>query len=317
MLRALLLSLTTALAAMATAQNLVSNPSFEDTTHCVGWPPPQVEALHWYTANTATPDIWNCDLANPCGYHVMDPDDADIQAKGYKYAHDGDRFAGGFHWYGQGGASAREYLTTKLLEPLQAGTWYRVSMWCARPSGVNGAIDHIGVHFGPDSIHAPFPTTLPLIPQARLRDPDNAYLVDTSWVQIVDTIVASGGEQWLIFGTFEDEDAVDGIWLGWGGYPPTVYYYVDLVSVEPVQPSFLPEASPLRTVLAANGIQILWTGVADLDHLAVFDAAGRMVWQVPRPGGQRLFAVPDGLPAGVYLARVRVDSAAFVVRFVK
>ena len=186
MLKAFFLLLTNlALAAIATAQNLVMNPSFEDTTYCIGWPPPQVEAVGWHTANTATPDIWDCDTVNPCGYHVMDANAPGIGIIGYKYAYDGDRFAAGFHWYGYGSSNTREYLTSKLQQPLQAGQSYRVSIWCARPSGMNGVIDKIGVYFGPDSVYEPYPTTLPYMPQAELHDPLNPYIQDTSWTQLV------------------------------------------------------------------------------------------------------------------------------------
>ncbi|MBK6627341.1 MAG: hypothetical protein IPJ87_12035 [Flavobacteriales bacterium] len=67
-----------ALAAMATAQNLVPNPSFEDTTHCSLYQPPYEEAVGWYSANLATPDIWDCDTIAPCG-RFMDATDSGIQ----------------------------------------------------------------------------------------------------------------------------------------------------------------------------------------------------------------------------------------------
>lgn len=319
MLRALLLPLMNlALAAMATAQtNLVVNPSFEDTTHCLGWPPPKVEALHWYTANTATPDIWNCDLANPCGYHVMDPDNPDIQLQGYKPAYDGDRFAGGFQWYGPGSSNTRDYLTARLLQSLQAGVSYRVSMYCARPTGVNGAVDHIGVHFGPDSIHAPFPTTLPIVPQARLRSGTTQYLVDTDWVELADTIQATGNEVWITFGTFEDADDVDGIWLGWGGFPPAVYYYMDLVSVVAITDLSVGQRGSMIEGLIVQGSDIVWASDLPLEGLIMFDGSGRTVKTWGFTGARSRIPIPVELPAGVYIAAAMSANGRQAVRFVK
>ena len=321
MLKALLLYLTNlVLAVMATAQNLVPNPSFEDTTYCIGWPPPKVEALHWYTANTATPDIWNCDLVNPCGANLMDPDDGGIQIQGFKAAFDGDRYAAGYNWGGNGGSTGsntRDYLTAKLLQPLELNQRYRVTMWCARPSGINGAIDHIGVYFSPDSIHEQYPTTLPFTPQVRLRDPNSIYIENTDWVQLVDTFTATGDERWIIFGTFEDGGVVDGIWLGWGSFPPRAYYYVDLLSVVAVEPQSVPSLVGDASALSSDGSMIRWSGSIDLESLELFDSAGRLVKRDKVPIGQRQFSVPTGLPRGIYLAKGLAGGGQYVIRFVR
>lgn len=318
MLKALLLLLMNlALAAVAMAQNLVPNPSFEDTTYCVGWPPPQVEAMHWHTANTATPDIWDCDLSSICGYHLMDPSDPGIQQQGYKYAYHGDRFAGGYQWFGSGSSNARDYLSSRLTQPLQAGILYRVSMFCARPSGVNGAIAHIGVHLGPDSLYEPYPTTLPLVPQARLRAAATGYLTDTAWVEVADTITATGNEAWITFGTFEDADEVDGIWLGWGSYPPAVYYYMDLVSIVALNGQSVLEHGERGSLLDLQGTDLVWNGAAVLDDLVLVDGVGRVARKLNGSGSQTRYPVPSDLASGVYVAVAAAGHDRYSVRFIK
>ncbi|HQV38858.1 MAG: hypothetical protein IPL81_04230 [Flavobacteriales bacterium] len=307
-----------ALAGIATAQiNLVPNPGFEDTTYCSGWPPPQLEATSWYTANTATPDIWNCNVADPCGYHIMDPDDPSIQLQGYKYAYEGERFFGGYQWYGPGNSNARDYVTAKLLQPLEAGVAYKVSLFCAKPSGVNGAINAIGVYFGPDSVHAPFPTTLPFVPQAHLRSSTSAYIEDTDWQELADTIEAAGNEEWITVGTFADGDDVDGIWLGWGSYPPAVYYYMDLISVVAVTSQTVAPLNPDEHLLSVQGPDIVWSGGFNLDRLIVTDAAGRTVWVAGGSEGSKRFPIPSRLSAGAYIAIASTTNAQYVARFVK
>lgn len=307
-----------ALAAMATAQNLVSNPSFEDTTHCSLYQPPYEEAVGWYSANLATPDIWDGDTIAPCG-RFMDATDSGIQVKGYKTAYHGSRFAGGFHWYGPGGnAGTREYLTTRLRTDLVPNQAYRVSMYCARPKGHRRAIDHIGVYFGPDSIHEQLTTALHVTPQVELRDPMNQYLVDTSWVQLVDTFLALGGERWMVFGTFQNDDDVIGIDL-----PPlwpsdNAYYYVDAVAVEAVtvQALHLPAATSLRLWTSADCIR--WQGESILWEVVVLDTRGRLVLTIsPLPGNEGSIPLPTGLASGPYIVKAISSSGTWVTRFIR
>jgi len=247
----------------------------------------------------------------------MDPSNAGIQQQGYKYAFDGDRFAGGYQWFGPGSSNTREYLTARLTQPLQAGVNYRVSMFCARPSGVNGAIEHIGVHLGPDSLYEPYPTTLPLVPQALLRAAVHGYLSDTAWVEVADTITATGNEAWITFGTFEDADDVDGIWLGWGSYPPAVYYYMDLVSVVALTGQSVMEQNAGGSSLLVQGTDIVWNGEVILDELLLVDGAGRVVWNLSGSGSRTRYPVPEDLSSGIYIASARAGNARYWVRFIK
>lgn len=317
--RALLLHLMNlALAAMATAQNLVPNPSFEDTTRCSLYQPPYEEAVGWYSANLATPDIWDCDTIAPCG-RFMDATDSGIQIKGYKAAFDGSRFAGGFHWYGPGGtAGTREYLSTRLQTDLVSGQAYRVSMYCARPKGHRRAIDHIGVYFGPDSIHAQITTALPVTPQVELRDPMSPYLVDTAWTQLVDTFLAVGGERWMVLGTFQNDDEVIGIDLMPLWPSDDAYYYIDAVAVEAVtvQAVNSPLASILRLWSFAGHIG--WQGNAALWELLVLDTRGGLVLKVnPLPGNEGSIPLPPDLAEGPYIARATSSRGTSVLKFIK
>jgi len=319
MLKALLLLLMNlALAAMAMAQNLVLNPSFEDTTLCDVYDAIRTPAIRWYNANTATPDIWDCDTVRRCGNYIMDPTDSGVQFQGYKYAFDGDRFAAGYQWYGPNGSNTRDYFTSKLATPLTSGMSYVVTLWCARPSGMNGAIDHIGVYFGPDSLHEPYPTTIHLTPQVQLRDPNSTYISDTSWVQLTDTFLASGGEEWVIVGTFLDANDVDGISLSGGSQQPTTYYYIDLLSVEPLIGQAVAGVSRDQNSLKMEGSFMVWYGETDADDLVLFDATGKVVWRwrdaiVP----QGRYSIPEALALGPYVACAFVNGQRYVVRFVK
>lgn len=203
--RAFSLALSAALAAIATAQNnLVVNPSFEDTATCQGNVQCDLlRAAGWFNPNTATPDVYDCVLERNCG-QPMDANSLGIQAKGFQYSLDGLRHAGAFQWYGPGSSYTREYLMTELVEELQPGAAYEVGLYCSRAEGYAYAIDRISAYLGPMPVFENHPKNLVTVtPQVQLRMPDSSYLIEgTEWVQVLDTFVAQGGERWLVFGTF-------------------------------------------------------------------------------------------------------------------
>ena len=314
--RAIPLATAVALAEIATAQNLVNNPSFEDTVNCeVGTQCQLLKATGWYNPNTATPDVWDCDLVRECGF-PMDPNDPDTQAAGYQAAFDGLRHAGGFYWFGPGSSNSRDYLMTKLSEPLVSGNAYQVALYYSRPEGFSWVTDHVGVWLGLDSIWENTPDWLHVAPQMKLRDPNSTYLIEgTAWVQLVDTLFASGGEEWMVVGNFDVADSVMGIYVNPGlNY---AYYYIDQVSVR-----LLPEV----TAVAEEGLQAWWVGDGlsieypagfHPSHLTIHDASGKAVYQalVPRFVPFRM-AVPAVVP-GVYMVRATDGYHVLTGRFVK
>lgn len=323
MLKALLLSLTTiALAATATAQNLVPNGGFEDTVNCeVHGQYSLLTADHWSSANMATPDVYDCDLGRGCG-DLMDPDDLEgIGIQGFQPAYQGSRFAAGFQWYGPGvppEQDTREYLMVRLTEALEAGRPYEVSLFYSRAEGYRYAIDHLGVFFGADSIFEEHPVVLGLVPQVELRDPLNPFLIEgDAWVQLTDTFTAVGGEQWMVIGTFNGSDDVVGI----EGTPTSsyavAYYYVDEVSVRPLGQTSIPEWDVWYAGSASLGIH--WRSVLPLDRLRLFDPAGRLLMETAPHwrAGIHALALPGSLGAGVYVMEGWSGGRRWVTRFVK
>ncbi len=323
MLKALLLLLLNlALAGIATAQNLVPNPSFEDTTACGQYPAGDYEymlglARPWFSPNRATPDIYDCDLDRSCG-QPMDPDE--LQSV-FQLAYDGERLSGAFHWYGPGVPSdqdTREYLMTRLLAPLAAGQSYEVSLHYSRAEGYGLAIDRIGVHLGFDSISVDETGVLDVAPQVLLRDPLNTYLAEgVEWVQLVDTFIASGGEEWMTIGTFDGSDAVNGTDLLPGSGSNFAYYYVDQVSVVPVfAPQFIGELTAWRN--GYGGLGLRWAGREPLERLRLYDSAGRLllhattVWS----SGQYTLQPKVTLASGVYNLIGETSCCRVVARLV-
>lgn len=268
----------TALAAMATAQtNLVVNGSFEDTVNCAGpYQNSLVTAVGWYNPNTATPDVWDCDLDRNCG-DPMQP--TGPNAPYFQLSHDGDRHAGIYLMMTPIGTT-RDYLMTKLSGPMVAGAAYEVSLWQVRRR-FRYAIDHIGVWFGQDSLFEATPSWLSVAPQVRLRHPVEPYLVEGFiWEQLVDTFLAVGGEQWMVIGNFDPAGMVDYIDLSPGGSPVSyAYHFIDQVSVRPIEKGTGITPAQLQAHWQGDGWWLRWPPHLPADHLRVFDAGGRLVFE--------------------------------------
>ena len=282
--RAIPLAVAAALAAMATAQNLVPNPSFEDTTLCGTYDPVRMTAPPWFNPSTATPDIYDNDLARQCGV-VWDPADPDVQASGWQYARTGTRFAGAYQWYGANSSDTKDYFMVRLLQDLQAGKAYAVSLCYSRADGYALATDRISAYFGPDSIHVNDFRTLPFTPQVDLMDPEHEYLTDaTNWTCIVDTFVANGSERYMIIGSFLDSSQVNGIDT-FSGIAPLCYYYYDDVSVVEVGPSGIHETG-LEVLPLADGSLRLNRVPGGRLHVQVADVTGRLMGGTEAIGSQ-------------------------------
>ncbi|MBK6754724.1 MAG: T9SS type A sorting domain-containing protein [Flavobacteriales bacterium] len=314
--RAIPLAAAVALAGIATAQNLVNNPSFEDTVDCeVGTQCLLLKASGWYNPNSATPDVWDCDLVRDCGFS-MDPNDPDMQASGYQESFDGLRHAGAFYWYGPGSSNTREYLMTKLNEPLVSGNAYQVGLYYSRPEGFSWATDHIGVWLGIDSIWENTPDWLHVEPQVKLRDPNSPYLIEgAAWVQLVDTLFASGGEEWVVIGNFDVADSVVGIYVNPGlNY---AYYYIDQVSVRLLPEVMAVPDEGIRAWWVGDGLSIRYPASFQPSEVSIHDASGKAVFEArfSRSGSFRL-DVPVLAP-GFYVVRAADGQHALTGRFVK
>lgn len=277
MLKALLLLLMNlALAAMAMAQNLVLNGSFEDTLNCeISTQCTLLKAKHWRNPNTATPDTWECDLDRACG-SLMEPTGSN--APYFQTSYDGSRHAGIYLWYGPGSSNTREYLMTQLEAPLDAGVEYTVSLWQVRRR-FRYAIDHIGAWFGPDSLFEATPNWLSVSPQVRLRHPVEPYLVEgDNWEQLADTFVAIGGEQWMVIGNFDPAGTVDGIDLSPEGSPVSyAYHFIDEVAVVPVETGTGISSAQLQIHRQSDGWWLQWPIDTFPDRLRIYDAIGQLI----------------------------------------
>jgi|JRYD01.1.fsa_nt_gb hypothetical protein len=204
-------------------QNLVMNPSFEDTIPCnqVNYPP-SFSCYPWFLATSGNVDYFS--ETNQCWSYS-----APESVFGFQYARTGVAYCGlliyenipQFYNY-------REYLEGILYDTLQTGHTYCVSFYV-----VNGNFNRyysasIGVYFSTDSVYDQSTIyNLSYVPQIINT---NGIIYDTlNWTQISGTYVAGGGEKFITIGNFYDDNntILDSSIIGIN----QTYLYIDDVSV--------------------------------------------------------------------------------------
>src|SRR6185436_15223330 len=107
------------------SQNLVPNPSFEDTLKCPDFVSQIDYAAGWHTLLN-TPDYYHeCNNTSPVNAGMVG---VPTSARGYQPAHTGVAFAGEVNYY-TSQTDYREVFYAQLLSPLLAGVLYDVGMW--------------------------------------------------------------------------------------------------------------------------------------------------------------------------------------------
>lgn len=184
------------------AQNLITNPSFEEIDSCYGNPAPLgfdvfqwTGCTGWSCPTKGSSDIW---CANP----IIGSQEPPLTPVGYQYPKSGSNYAGLviFQYIGQ---NYREYLQNKLKSPLEKNEYYLFSEYIS----VNGdSINYsscMQAYFSQTPVSDTNYDVLPLIPQWS-NDAGN-YLKDTiSWQLVSGVFKATGGEQYLTIGCFDD-----------------------------------------------------------------------------------------------------------------
>lgn len=226
---------------VATAQNLVVNPSFEQTTsNCANL---GGEGFFtdlngtWSNASNnaagdscSSPDLFSaCNLVfgNPSPMHMPN------SALGYQYSRTGTRHAGIITH--EGLSEYREYIQGQTSAPLQAGVSYCVSMYVSLGNDVVYATDNMGIYFtNTPYLRDPCPgTTNSLINVTPQLNYDCAPITDTTanWFRLEWNYVAQGGEQYFTIGNFFSNANTNIITVGSSMTNPYAYYFIDDVSI--------------------------------------------------------------------------------------
>ncbi|HMY64955.1 MAG: hypothetical protein K1X73_12065, partial [Bacteroidia bacterium] len=211
------------------AQNLVLNPSFEDTIPCSIFQNnnyPQMPCTGWYWASGGS-----CDYFSEQYLCISSP--APSNGLGFHYAKTGIAYCG-FQIYMNPifqPNGYREYLGGQLIDTLKQGHTYCVSFYVVKSDSGKYYTSNIGMYLSLDnSVDYSTALNLPYTPQIVNT---NGIIYDTlNWTQISGTYIAGGGEKYFIIGNFNDDanttlDSNNQANL----FYAVSYYFIDDVSV--------------------------------------------------------------------------------------
>lgn len=209
---------TLALAAgtLGHTQNLVIDGGLEDTLKCpqtIGrfYHPTNVNERYiaqWRATTLASPDLHNL-----CGFNGYQP-------------YNGDGYAGIILY---DPTEYREYITALLDTTLQQGVCYYVEAWVALSSGSTVAVDEFQMHFSigvPLDMSFPPPGPLPLTTHLQAATAPTL----TTYQRISGFFTATGGENAITFGNFQDNANTTLTTVSSVGQVQS-YYYIDDVTV--------------------------------------------------------------------------------------
>ena len=203
-------------------QNMIPNPSFENYSSCPTSHGQLSNATPWVNPNTNTPDFFNSCVGSNCSFtpYVCVPSNW----VGNQLPNTGNGYAGIFVGAGD---NNREYMQVQLLSPLVTGMNYQFSYYISLGDNYDRAIDRIGAYFS----STPVSGANQLSNTPQITTPCGLFITDKiGWVLITDTFTASGGEEYITLGNFNDESNTNSI-SGLGGPLQYSHYYIDDLSL--------------------------------------------------------------------------------------
>jgi hypothetical protein len=209
------------------AQNLVVNPSFEDTVFCP-WAESQMPLSWMLFGNSA-------DYYNSCSSALNVPN----TPTGYHPANSGVGMIGLFTYVNpssSGWPDYREFVGVPLISSLTIGQKYYLSFFInfslRYPIGLNtnaiGA-DKLGMKFSTVQYSENNP---PILNNTAHLYTDSIYIDTAQWVKISGSFIADSAYNYLMLGNFFDEAHTDTLYLdGLNDWSFESYYFIDDICV--------------------------------------------------------------------------------------
>lgn len=216
----LLISVVFGLGNLATqAQNLVPNPSFEDTVSCPTSANQIDKAIGWHASQGTSPDYFH-----ECDFVLTGTTAVPSNFCGYQFPNFGNAYVG-LITFSRSAPNSREYFYCQLLNPLETGFKYFFSFYISLSGGISTKIasNKMGLKFTTYE-----PDTMEITNSCQFSS--NAITIDTvNWVNIMGSFIADSNYQFMTIGNFYDDSQTDTIVI-----PPLTshsYYYFDNISI--------------------------------------------------------------------------------------
>ncbi len=226
-------------------RNLVMNPSFEEHFRCPNnfvTNPKEFVLPGWRSGNSGTPDY----------YHQCSWGDCDVPFNwaGESNAHSGFGYAGIYVWNRPNNKprSYREYLLGELKEPLKPGKRYKLEFFFKLASYSVYSADRIGMLVTDTLTQKSGDQVIQRVPTLSIIR--NEPITKNGWDQGEIEYIAKGGERYVLIGNFFDNLSTQFTQMdNRKGKSPmlsgSAYFYVDDVSVTPLDPDPVPVIEPI------------------------------------------------------------------------
>ncbi len=289
------------------AQNLVSNPSFEEYYNCpYNFSNSFNDCKEWFSPNQGTPDYMNVCVDTVIPYNTMD---VPKNGWGYQYPRTGGAYFGiGCYTTNPGNESYREYIQSRLTAILEKDRYYNVSFYTVLSNNNKLPINNVSAYLSDWPISQANLLNIPVNAQINNH---NGYLIDTiNWVEIKGIYKAKGNEQYIAIGNFNNDSTT---FVDKNTYPGEYfsYYYIDDISIticdvckDTIVPIiennlFIPDAfSPNgdgnndKLFVRGNNIQELYFAIYDRWGEKVFETMDKNIaWDGTYKGNQLSGAV--------------------------
>jgi len=280
--------------------NIIPNGSFEeidscpDGNMCGG----QVElATPWFEPINCTSDL----------FHECSNGICSIPAFGDIYPYHGVSMSA-IGLFGAAGGERREYISVELTNFLTQDSMYELSVRLHFSGGDGISVGSIGAFFSQDSmVDYSLNHYLYELPAQLQRNPDSIMSDSNIWYEWKDTLVAMGGEKFMMLGNFLSDANTPHYQPSWN---TGSFYFIDMVELMPIsKPNSTGELSmdfALSPNPTADVLRIDYNGNLNPTAVRLLTVEGRQVLAAPWSSELNLSGLADGL----YLLQVAFGNGA-------
>ncbi len=240
--------------ASSKGQNLIPNPSFEESDDC----PPYISSIwassdpyvsNWYRPTYATPDYYHSCAEWPFSVRIDVPLN---QMSANQPAHSGSAYIG--LYISSKNTNYREYIQASLTDSLEAGEYYYFECWLApatrdteedEPKVLTS--DDIGVNFYQYKVTEDLEVDTIDLAASVDNIAGNNIINAGTWTLMHGFYIAAGGEKWITVGNFKSELNTSKVEIP--GYEfdddgeEMVYFFVDDLKLIHFPEKYLPDTT--------------------------------------------------------------------------